>query len=38
MGLELAALPYRAGGVQAALAHLAATAPANRPKAERKAA
>jgi alanine-glyoxylate transaminase/serine-glyoxylate transaminase/serine-pyruvate transaminase len=38
MGLELAALPYRAGGVQAALEHLAATAPANRPKAERKAA
>jgi alanine-glyoxylate transaminase/serine-glyoxylate transaminase/serine-pyruvate transaminase len=39
MGLGLAGVPHRAGGVQAALSHLAATAPgASRPAAERKAA
>ncbi len=37
MGLALAGVPHRAGGVQAALAHLAATAPA-KPQIERKAA
>lgn len=38
MGLELAGIPYRAGGVQAALSHLAATAPGAQRKTERKAA
>jgi alanine-glyoxylate transaminase/serine-glyoxylate transaminase/serine-pyruvate transaminase len=38
MGLEVAGIPYRAGGVQAALAHLAATAPGAQRRTERKAA
>jgi alanine-glyoxylate transaminase / serine-glyoxylate transaminase / serine-pyruvate transaminase len=38
MGLVLAGVPHRAGGVQAALTHLAQTAPGARQRAERRAA
>ncbi|MCX8004974.1 MAG: aminotransferase class V-fold PLP-dependent enzyme [Burkholderiaceae bacterium] len=38
MGLALAGVPHRAGGVQAALEHLRETAPAMRPAAARLAA
>jgi alanine-glyoxylate transaminase/serine-glyoxylate transaminase/serine-pyruvate transaminase len=38
MGLGIAGVPHRTGGVQAALAHLGATAPGAQRRSERKAA